>query len=142
MRQRDGAVRKTKAGRGIVHAQGEAAGRDGAGADVTEKAETAVWRIIEMPVENAAGKEAHCHAGIDFNAGGNAERIGGILENEHVHAKISLIYTEIIPSEKGGEGTLQFNENLAWKISGKLGKNPFVSAEDIALVHAVLIEKQ
>ena len=95
-----------------------------------------------MPVENTAGKEAHCHACIDFNAGGNAERIGGILENEHVHAKIALIYTEIIPSEKGGEGTLQFNEKLAWKISGKLGKNPFVSAEDIALVHPVLIEKQ
>ena len=69
MRQRDGAVRKTKAGRGIVHAQGETAGRDGAGADVTDKAEAAVWRIIEMPVENAAGKETHCHAGIDFNAG-------------------------------------------------------------------------
>ena len=37
---------------------------------------------------------------------------------------------------------LQFNEKLPWKISGKLGKNPFVGAEDIALVHPVLIEKQ
>ena len=142
MRQWNGVVREMEAGWGIVHAQGETAGRDGAGADVTDKAETVVWRIIEMPVENAAGKETHCHAGIDFNAGGNAERIGGILENEHVHANIALIYTEIIPSEKGGEGTLQLNENLAWKISGKLGKNPFVGGEDIALVHAVLIEKQ
>ena len=91
MRQRDGAVRKTEAGRGIIHAQDEAAGRDGAGADVTDNAEAGVWRIIEMPVENAAGKETHCHTGIDFNAGGNAERTVGILENEHVHAKIALI---------------------------------------------------
>ena len=91
MRQRNGAVRKMEAGWGIVHAQGETAGRDGAGADVTDKAEAAVWRIIEMPVENAAGKETHCHTGIDFNAGGNAERTVGILENEHVHAKIALI---------------------------------------------------
>lgn len=142
MRQRNGAVRKTEAGRGIVHAEGETAGGNGAGTDVADKAEAGIWRILEMPVENTAGKEAHCHAGIDFNAGGDAERIGGILENEHVHAKIALIYTEIIPSEKGGKGRLQFNENLAWKISGKLGKNPFVSAEDIALVHSVVIEEQ
>ena len=46
MRQRDGAVRKTEAGRGIFHAQGEAAGRDGAGADVTDKAEAGVGRIF------------------------------------------------------------------------------------------------
>ena len=142
MRQRDGAVRKTEAGRGIVHAQDEAAGWNGAGTDVADKAEAGVWRIIEMPVENAAGKEAHCHAGIDFNAGGDAERTGGILENEHVHAKIALIYTEIIPSEKGSESIFQFNEKLPWKISGKLGKNPFVGAEDIALVHSVVIEEQ
>ena len=38
MRKRDGAVRKTEAGRGIIHAQDEAAGRDGAGTDVADKA--------------------------------------------------------------------------------------------------------
>ena len=91
MRQRDGAVRKTEAGWGIVHAQGETAGGNGAGTDVADKAEAGIWRIIEMPVKNPAGKETHCHTGIDFNAGGNAERTVGILENEHVHAKIALI---------------------------------------------------
>ena len=91
MRQRNGAVRKMEAGWGIVHAQDEAAGRDGVGADVADKAEAGIWRIIEMPVKNPAGQKAHCHTGIDFNAGGNAERTVGILENEHVHAKIALI---------------------------------------------------
>ena len=91
MRQGNGIVREMEAGWGIVHAQGETAGWNGARTDVTDKAEAGIWRILEMPVENAAGQEAHCHAGIDFNAGGNAERTGGILENEHVHAKIALI---------------------------------------------------
>ena len=91
MRQGNGIVREMEAGWGIVHAQGETAGGNGAGTDVADKAEAGVGRIIEMPVENTAGKESHCHAGIDFNAGGNAERTGGILENEHVHAQIALI---------------------------------------------------
>ena len=38
MRQGNGTVRKTEAGWGIVHAEGETAGRDGAGTDVADKA--------------------------------------------------------------------------------------------------------